>query len=169
MFLWAIYPRYNLKVENLRMKKKRFVEWNSWSMADKTAVNIGEWAFFHNYLPRLCTNTAFNNLLCLWEIKCNKMGKVEGKDGFRVTKNTKVCHAHFNNEDVLKVPGGSRWKLREDAKPIKDNFWTPRMKRKPPLFRCKELKPKRLRFGEKNECSSVCLHQPKSLLRLVRW
>ena len=36
------------------------------------------------------------------------------------------------------------------------------MKQKPPLFRCKELKPKRLRLGEKNECSSVCLHQPKS-------
>ena len=89
------------------------------------------------------------------------MGKVEGKDGFRVTKNTKVCHAPFNNEDVLKVPGGSLWKLREDAKPIKDDFSTPRMKQKPPLFRCKELKPKRLRFGEKNECSSVCLHQPK--------
>ena len=46
-------------------------------------------------------------------IWCNKMGKVEGKDGFRVTKNTKVCHVHFKNEDVLKVPGGSRWKLRE--------------------------------------------------------
>ena len=53
-------------------------------------------------------------------IWCNKLGKVEGKDGFRVTKNTKVCHAHFNNEDVLKVPGGSRWNLREDAKAIKD-------------------------------------------------
>ena len=39
------------------------------------------------------------------------------------------------------------------------------MKRKPLLFRCKELKPKRLRFGEKNKCSSVCLHQPKSLFK----
>ena len=35
------------------------------------------------------------------------MGKVEGKDGFRVTKKTKVCHAHFNNEDVsLESPRG---------------------------------------------------------------
>mgnify|MGYP000223533919 CR=1 FL=1 len=56
-------------------------------------------------------------------IWCNKLGKVEGKDGFRVTKNTKVCHAHFNNEDVLKVPGGYRWNLREDAKPIKDIYY----------------------------------------------
>ena len=32
-----------------------------------------------------------------------------------------------------------------------------------PLFRCKELKPKRLRFGEKNKCSSVCLYKPKAL------
>ena len=63
----------------------------------------------------------------------------------------------------MKVPGGSRWKLREDAKPIKQNFSTPQMKRKPPLFRCEKLKPKRLRFAEKNECSPVCLHQPKSL------
>ena len=51
-------------------------------------------------------------------IWCNKMGEVEGKDGFRVNKNTKVCHAHFKNEDVLKVHGGSRWKLKEAAKPI---------------------------------------------------
>jgi len=94
-------------------------------------------------------------------IWCNKMGKVEGKDGFRVTKNTKVCHVHFKNEDVLKVPGGSRWKLREGSRPIKHNFSTPRMKGKPPLFRCEKLKPKRLRFDEKNEYSPVCLHQPK--------
>ena len=53
-------------------------------------------------------------------IWCNKMRKVEGS----VTKNTKVRHAHFNNEDVLKVPGESRWKLREDAKPIKELFDT---------------------------------------------
>ena len=75
----------------------------------------------------------------------------------------------------MKVPGGSRWKLREDAKPMKHNFSMPGMKRKPPLFRCEKLKPKpplfrceklkpkRLRFGEKNECSPVCLRQPKSL------
>ena len=37
------------------------------------------------------------------------------------------------------------------------------MKRKPLVLRYKELKPKRLRFGEKNKCSSFCLHQPKSL------
>ena len=37
------------------------------------------------------------------------------------------------------------------------------MKRKPLVLRCKELKPKRLRFGEKNKCSSFCLHEPKSL------
>ena len=91
------------------------------------------------------------------------MGNVEGNDGFRVTKNTKVWHAHLNNEDVLKVPGASRCKLKEDAKPIKHHFSTPRVKRKPLLFRCKELKPKRLRFGEKKKCSSVCLHQTKSL------
>ena len=65
----------------------------------------------------------------------------------------------------MKVPGGSRWKLKEDAKPVKHNFSTPRMKRKPLLFRCKELKPKRSRFGAKNKCSSVYLHQLKSLLR----
>ena len=34
-------------------------------------------------------------------IWCNKMGKVKEKNGFRVTKNTKVCHGHFNNEDEI--------------------------------------------------------------------
>ena len=33
-------------MENLCIKKMRFVEWNSWSMADETPANIGEWAFF---------------------------------------------------------------------------------------------------------------------------
>ena len=70
--MWTIFSRYKLKAENLRLKKKRFLEWNSWSrnltMADKTPVNTGEWAFFNNHLPRLCTNTAFNNLLCLFAV-----------------------------------------------------------------------------------------------------
>ena len=55
-------------------------------------------------------------------IWCNKMGKGKGKDGFCVTKKVKVCHVHFNKEDVLKVPRGSYWKLREDVEPIKYNF-----------------------------------------------
>ena len=79
------------------------------------------------------------------------MGKVEGKDGFRVTKNTKVCHAHFKNEDVLKVARGSRWKLKEDAKPMKHNISTPQMKRKPLLFRCKELKPKKVKVWREEQ------------------
>jgi hypothetical protein len=34
------------------------------------------------------------------------MGKKEGKHGFVVTQNMKVCNVHFSPEDVLKVPGG---------------------------------------------------------------
>ena len=95
-----------------------------------------------------------------------KWEKLKEKTAFVLLKRRKyVTHTLIMRMSVLKVPGGSRWKLMEDAKPIKDNFSTPRMKRKPPLFRCKELKPKRLRFGEKNECSSVC-HQPKSLFQI---
>jgi len=64
---------------------------------------------------------------------------------------------------LFNYPQGILLEVAPDTKPIKHNFSTPRMKRKLPLFRCKELKQKSLRFGEKNECSSVCLHQPKLL------
>ena len=40
---------------------------------------------------------------------------MDGKDGFVVTKNSKVCHVHFATEDILRVPGGKRWRLREGA------------------------------------------------------
>ena len=90
-----------------------------------------------------------------------KWEKLKEKTAFVFKTRKYVTHTLIMRMSVLKVPGGSRWKLMEDAKPIKDNFSTPLMKRKPPFFRCKELNPKRLRFGE-NECSSVC-HQPKSL------
>ena len=53
-----------------------------------------------------------NPLKNIW---CNRIGKMDGKDGFVVTKNSKVCHVHFATEDILRVPGGKRWRLREGA------------------------------------------------------
>ena len=44
---------------------------------------------------------------------------MDDRDGFVVTKNSKVCHVHFVTEDILRVPGGKRWRLRDGAVPIK--------------------------------------------------
>ena len=49
----------------------------------------------------------------------NRMGKKEGKDGFMVTSNTKVCDNHFSSNDIQKVPGGKRWQLKDSAIPFK--------------------------------------------------
>ena len=50
---------------------------------------------------------------------CNRMGKMEGKDGFVVTQNSKVCNQHFAPDDMLRVPGGTRWRLKDGAIPLK--------------------------------------------------
>ena len=39
----------------------------------------------------------------LW---CNRMKRVDGKDGFNVSFST-LCEKHFNSEDVLRAPGGT--------------------------------------------------------------
>ena len=57
-----------------------------------------------------------NPLKNIW---CNRIEKMDGKDGFVVTKNSNVCHVHFATEDILGVPGGKRWRLRDAAVPIK--------------------------------------------------
>ena len=57
-----------------------------------------------------------NPLKNIW---CNRIEKMDGKYGFVVTKNSNVCHVHFATEDILGVPGGKRWRLRDAAVPIK--------------------------------------------------
>ena len=67
---------------------------------------------------------------------CNRMGKVDGKDGFVVTKHTKVCNEHFSSNDMLKVPGGKRWRLKDGAIPLKAGQpFVKNIKRKPPTMR----------------------------------
>ena len=41
----------------------------------------------------------------LW---CNKIKRQDGKDGFRVTRNTVVCHSHFRPVDLKRAPGSKR-------------------------------------------------------------
>lgn len=54
----------------------------------------------------------------IWE---NRIGRKDGKDGFRITNATRVCSAHFAEHDLLRVPGGSRVNLRKGAVPLKWN------------------------------------------------
>ena len=70
----------------------------------------------------------------LW---CNRIKRVDGKDGFNVTFST-LCEKHFKSEDVLRAPGGTRKKLKPNATPylteelvIKSTENT----RKAPIFR----------------------------------
>ena len=85
------------------------------------------------------------------------MGKMEGKDGFVVTPNTKICHEHFQSNDVLKVPGGTRWRLKENAIPVKaGQRFVDERKRKPPAPRTETI-------VKKTKITSI-LYQPKSLL-----
>lgn len=44
---------------------------------------------------------------------CNLVGRQHKKDDFQVTSSTVVCEKHFRPEDVKRVPGGTRWSLRE--------------------------------------------------------
>ena len=63
------------------------------------------------------------------------MGKMEGKDGFVVTQNSKVCNQHFAPDDMLRVPGGTRWRLKDGVIPLKAGQSTDIRKRKPPTTR----------------------------------
>ena len=89
----------------------------------------------------------------------NRMGKKEGKDGFMVTNNTKVCDSHFSSEDILKAPGGKRWRLKDGAIPFKASH-TPAvsLKRKPPSLRSAPIiSIKKAKVETRTYC------QPKSL------
>ena len=91
------------------------------------------------------------------------MGKIDGKDGFAVTANTKICDQHFLPEDIVKVPGGKRWRLKDGAIPIKvGQPLRDERKRKPPAMR---YEPNiRLKKPKVSSTSTPHLLQPKSLL-----
>lgn len=84
----------------------------------------------------------------LW---CEQMRRIDGKDGFRVTSATTVCSMHFRQEDVLRVPGGKRNRLKKNACPVKWNKTPapPHGKRKAPTPRSgSSHKQRRINFDE---------------------
>ncbi|CAB4030270.1 Hypothetical predicted protein [Paramuricea clavata] len=94
------------------------------------------------------------------------MGKKEGKYVFFVTQNTKVCNVHFSPEDVLKVPGGKRWRLKDGAIPLKAGQAPVvlNMKRKPPTMRNEaQITTKKPKVSSTSDVGSI-RYQPKSLL-----
>ena len=93
------------------------------------------------------------------------MGKKEGKDGCMVNNNTKVCDKHFSSEDILKAPGGKRWRLKNGAIPFKATQ-TPAIpvKRKPPILRSVPISMKKPKPAHLVETVETRIHQPKSLL-----
>ena len=80
-----------------------------------------------------------------------------------VTANTKIRDQHFLQEDIVKVPGGKRWRLKDGAisikvrQPLRDE-----RKRKPPAMRYEPNK--RLKNPKVSSTTTLHLFQPKSLL-----
>ena len=54
----------------------------------------------------------------VWE---NRMSRKSGKDGFVITNATRVCNVHFQQSDIVRVPGGSRLRLKIGTLPLKWN------------------------------------------------
>lgn len=105
-----------------------------------------------------------NPLKNIW---CNHIGKMDGKDGFVVRKNSKVCHMHFVTEDILRVPGGKRWRLSDGAVPIKAGQPPkPCRKRNPPPPPVKHDIPEKVKANNLNKSNTdeIVVYQPKSLL-----
>ena len=102
-------------------------------------------------------------------IWCNRMGKVDGKDGFFLNKHTRICNQHFSEQDVIRVPGGKRWRLKAGALPIKAGQPTINYnKRKAPSFRAPltGIQKKSKRNPPVNY-EAVTLKQPKTLKTLA--
>ncbi|KXJ29641.1 hypothetical protein AC249_AIPGENE18583 [Exaiptasia diaphana] len=101
------------------------------------------------------------------------MGKREGKDGFKVTKNTKCCDNHFRPDEITHVPGGTRWSLKLNATPIKVGCKPSDLdglKRKQPADRVIDSRDnsKRQCFVDTVwSCSTEKYYQPKPLSRIA--
>ena len=55
----------------------------------------------------------------VWE---NRMSRTTSrKDGFVITNATRVCNLHFQQSDIVRVPGGSRLRLKIGTLPLKWN------------------------------------------------
>ena len=71
------------------------------------------------------TGFIFFSILCgkknsrVWE---NRMSRTTSrKDGFVITNATRVCNLHFQQSDIVRVPGGSRLRLKIGTLPLKWN------------------------------------------------
>lgn len=58
------------------------------------------------------------NLGRVWE---NRMSRMAGKDRFVITKAVRVYNVHFQESDILRVPGGSHLCWKKGALPLKWN------------------------------------------------
>lgn len=52
------------------------------------------------------------------KVWCSRIKRVDGKDGFNVNQNTRLCEKHFKPEDITRAPGGTRKSLKEFATPF---------------------------------------------------
>ena len=43
---------------------------------------------------------------------CYVISRTAGKDGFVITNATRVCNVHFQQSDIVRVPGGSLLRLK---------------------------------------------------------
>lgn len=52
---------------------------------------------------------------------CNLIKRQDGRDGFFVNNNTRICERHFKKEDIQRSLGGVRCRLKE-GKSLKDKM-----------------------------------------------
>lgn len=75
-------------------------------------------------------------------------------DGFKIKESTKICVVHFPLSQVLKIPGGTKKKLINGAKPTLhswNNFGKDVHTRKAPVDRASRRKKCRFMMNEDNE------------------
>ena len=49
---------------------------------------------------------------------CNLIKRKENKNGFRISKSTRVCEKHFLPEKIYRPPGGTRKRLIKGTRPL---------------------------------------------------
>ena len=76
---------------------------------------------------------------------CNLIKRRENKDGFRISKSTRVCEKHFLPEKIYRPPGDTRKKLIHGVRLVLhpcNNFTFTEKHRKEPLRRSPRIKAK---------------------------
>ena len=54
-------------------------------------------------------------------VRENRMSRTPGKDGFVITNATRLFNVHFQQSGIVRVPGGSRLRLKIGTLPLKWN------------------------------------------------